>query len=139
MPRLRRRRWPEPQFASESDSWRYGAVGSFPPPARREMRWKAPTTAVVIRRRCRSGVFGWQAGLHPGLYATAKRLDVGEPLTDVSGCLPGSCCLGRSGAIKDDLLVLRQALRHRRESCEWDRPFEATLAALRIVFVAAHQ
>jgi hypothetical protein len=57
---------------------------------------------VVIRRRHRvvsstvdalgrrSGVLGWQASLHPGLHATAKRLHVGEPLSDVSGCLPGS-------------------------------------------------
>src|SRR2546426_12565873 len=55
MLRLGRRRWPEPRFASESGSWRYGAVGGFPSPARKKMRWEAPTmrAPVVIRRSCR--------------------------------------------------------------------------------------
>ena len=54
---LRRRRWPERQCASESASSRCGAAGGFPPPVRGRRR-EAPTVraAVVIRRRCRSGV-----------------------------------------------------------------------------------
>ena len=54
MLRLRCRRWPEPQCASESELWPYGAVGGFPPPVRKKMRWEAPTMrapVVILRSR----------------------------------------------------------------------------------------
>src|SRR5438874_1046316 len=52
MLRLRCRRWPEPQCASESELWPYSAVGGFPPPVRKKTRWEAATmrTPVVILR-----------------------------------------------------------------------------------------
>src|SRR5437762_12049337 len=96
-------------------------------------------SSVVVRPARRSGVFGQQTGLRPSLYATAKRLHISEPLSHISGCLPGSSRFGGLGTIKDDLLVLRHGRRHRCESRIWDRSVQTALAALCVVFVAAHQ
>src|SRR5438132_1524154 len=46
--RLGCRPWPEPQFASESGSWRYGAAGGFPPPPGDGVRWDAPIARAAV-------------------------------------------------------------------------------------------
>ncbi len=141
--RLLKRDWP--RTLDELELLR-GGLGRPPdaPPLRagwvgRRQRRRPERSEARFRCDSSGGGRHGQPGPLPGVDAALEGLHVREPARPILRCLTGSRALLGSGAVEDELLVLRQRGQPAFEAPQGDRALQRQLGALALVLVGTHE